>query len=94
WVSCRYPMLCFTLVGKAERVPALALLPLPNDPKCCGYSMNPGLKTQYASLFKEAFFYSSLFLNKLFIYPSLLAIVIFSPYDILFLIAAISIWEI
>ncbi|WP_415776756.1 GNAT family N-acetyltransferase, partial [Halomonas casei] len=40
--SCRYPMLCFTLVGKAERVPALALLPLPCGPKCCAYSMNPG----------------------------------------------------
>ncbi len=35
-------MLCFTLVGKAERVPALALLLLPCDPKCCGYSMNLG----------------------------------------------------
>ena len=36
-------MLCFTLVGKAERVPMLALLPLPNDSKCCSYSMNLGL---------------------------------------------------
>jgi len=33
-------MLCFTLVGKAGRVTALALLPLPIGPKCCGYSMN------------------------------------------------------
>lgn len=43
---------------------------------------------------KRHVFYLSLFLNKLFIYPYLPAIVIFSPYDILFLIAAISIWEI
>jgi len=32
------------LVGKAERVPLLALLPLPYDPKCCSYSMNSGLE--------------------------------------------------
>jgi len=28
--------------GEPRRVPALALLPLPRGPKCCGYPMNPG----------------------------------------------------
>jgi len=32
------------LVGKAGRVPALALLLLLCGPKCCSYSMNPGEK--------------------------------------------------
>lgn len=50
WISYRYPMLCFTLVGKVERVPALALLPLLSDPKCCGYSMNPGCEGRYETL--------------------------------------------
>ncbi len=36
-------------IGKAGRVPVLALLPLPCGPKCCSYSMNSGITSRLIS---------------------------------------------